>query len=340
MKLDNRPPRLSYDNKHNRFYIIYEGIKRYVSIRPKDKNKSKEELQKKIIVTMSNLKYPSDIKRRKAVDRINLFNLPNYTDKEIAELSIGDIIEWKKLFLDSMQYFIPSIESEQNYKLDKQVTKLRDNKLNPISDKQQKIIDRLNKQITKSLGLKRNKPIEQLHEKIDLIKQMKPIDHYYTLPALSNFDIDTIVDIIGGKLAKSYLGTIPRDKIIDLTLNLKQLPLCFIYNTDPTNYKGRHWRAVYINLTSVEFYDSLVEPLQHDIISDVLQLVEQMNPPNLLKIKISNVKTQFDETPTCGYHAINFLYNRCNGVPFKVSTGFSKADEVEEDINQKFKSFV
>lgn len=162
---------------------------------------------------------------------------------------------------------------------------------------------------------------------------------YSDLPELSNFQLEDMVDSFPS-LRDRFLGVISRDQIDQLTFDKEALPFGFIYNTDPADKPGRHWRAVWITDDSVEFYDSLMEPLDDGIVADVLTKVQSMDLDNLLKIKLNNVKHQTDSSSSCGWHALKYLIDRSRDIPFIEASGFSLTKlGAQKKIEQKTRRF-
>ena len=67
------------------------------------------------------------------------------------------------------------------------------------------------------------------------------------------------------------------------------------------------------------------------------KLVDEKKPDTLLKMKISSVRNQRDDTDTCGYQAMNFVMKRVDGQTFREASGFKDQDNTangEKESNQ------
>ncbi len=135
-----------------------------------------------------------------------------------------------------------------------------------------------------------------------------------------------------------FSGTIASDEIDKLPL---QIPQGFIMNTakrsDP---EGEHWIAVNITPDSLEYYDSEALPPTKDFIIRIKKLINEISP-NMLKFKINRVMDQKPGTNYCGYHAMRFLDDRFNGIPYELTTRFNKPIKDEStagrnDIKKEF----
>ena len=64
----------------------------------------------------------------------------------------------------------------------------------------------------------------------------------------------------------NYLGAIPKDHIsraIHQNNNLDEFSL--IYNTDNSDQPGEHWKAIYSDGASLEYYDPLDDGIEQDV---------------------------------------------------------------------------
>jgi hypothetical protein len=134
----------------------------------------------------------------------------------------------------------------------------------------------------------------------------------------------------------------------------------FIINTSDSSSDGSgmdgkpvgHWRACYVNneddYQSIEIFDPLVNEPENGLIDGLRKVARKMNPETLFKVKINYLQRQDKNTGTCGYHAIKFLEDRYNGVPFSVASGYDNYIEKhmpdhsadgEKDLKQKIKKY-
>ncbi|EGG13256.1 hypothetical protein DFA_00001, partial [Cavenderia fasciculata] len=145
--------------------------------------------------------------------------------------------------------------------------------------------------------------------------------------------IDLIVSFAQDLKKKQKIGSGRSNKERDLKPKDK---MSFIMNLDPHNKPGSHWVAVYIDADkdkSVEYQ----EPTD-DFMKQLKDLIDEINPDYYLKFKLNKVIDQSNST-TCGYHAIKFLLNRYNGIPFKESSGWSDISK-EENKAKKMREMI
>ncbi|EGG22305.1 hypothetical protein DFA_04423 [Cavenderia fasciculata] len=106
-----------------------------------------------------------------------------------------------------------------------------------------------------------------------------------------------------------------------------------------------HWVAVYVDADkdkSVEYYDSFGQEPTDDFMKQLKDLIDEINPDYYLKFKVNKVIDQASNSTTCGYHAIKFLLNRYNGIPFKESSGWSDItkEEKKSDANDSSDIYI
>lgn len=126
-----------------------------------------------------------------------------------------------------------------------------------------------------------------------------------------------------------YLGTISKDGIKTLLPDIKpQSRIAFIINTDKESGPGEHWEAFYIDARpegshSIEFFDSYGRDPANSVMNDIDLVVKMLKPQTHLKLKINRVLHQYDDTSTCGFHAMKFLIDRFRNKSFREATGFN-----------------
>jgi len=147
-----------------------------------------------------------------------------------------------------------------------------------------------------------------------------------------------------------YLGTIARDEIKTILPKIQpQSRVAFIMNLDKHNLPGSHWVSVFADARpdgsqSIEYFDSYGREVPPDIQRDLKLVVDMLKPTTYLKFKNNKVVHQFDETNTCGFHAMSFLINRMRGKSFADVTGWdntiklNNADESEKKIDNQRKT--
>lgn len=168
---------------------------------------------------------------------------------------------------------------------------------------------------------------------------------YSDVDGLWNTDIEKIVD----KKIKNIVPVITADGEKELMPYIKRnMPsFSFIINRLSSDYDGTgkngepsgHWIAVHINnnddFQSCEIYDSLAEPPSTDLIKLCKKLSKMINPEQTFKLKINHLKNQANTTDTCGYHAIKFLEDRNNGVPWSEATNYDSYIENLQNANNE-----
>lgn len=137
-----------------------------------------------------------------------------------------------------------------------------------------------------------------------------------------------------------YLGTIPRNHVEGLAKVHPDETGGFIMNLDPAGKPGSHWVAIYFDAVkdkSIEYYDPFGVPIPEDIRKRTITwLSNKLDSPVYLKLKENLVKNQSVTNQNCGWHCMNFLYQRSNDVPFAEATGFAlkKKSDVEKHEKQ------
>jgi len=91
---------------------------------------------------------------------------------------------------------------------------------------------------------------------------------------------------------------------------------------------------------SIEYFDPLADPLPAHVQHQLKAIADKIDPTIMMKLKVNHVKHQFDNTDTCGYHAMNFVIDRIQrGKTFPEASGFkdrveNKAGHYEAEIEK------
>ena len=141
-----------------------------------------------------------------------------------------------------------------------------------------------------------------------------------------------------------FIGTVARDQISDLAPLVKDTDkFSFIYNTDPSNKPGAHWRAFHVDFLkdkSIEHYDSFGDPPADDITKQVKQIIHKAGIPFYLKYKTNRIPHQHADSALCGYHCIRFLKKRHRGGSFIDATHYKGKSKnimpIMENMTDKF----
>lgn len=182
---------------------------------------------------------------------------------------------------------------------------------------------------------------------------------------LYNDEIEKVVK----KRIKNYVPVIASDQIDELPRYVARgdKRFGFVINTNPSTSDGSgndghrtgHWRSVYINnedsYPTVEYFDPLTEgKMPSELVSICRKIALKMNPEMMFKYKQNMLRRQSKLSSNCGWHAVKFLDDRYNGIPWSESTGYDsymaqnsspKDDSLdgEQDIAKyikKYESFI
>jgi hypothetical protein len=169
---------------------------------------------------------------------------------------------------------------------------------------------------------------------------------------LYNDEIEKITDKIG--IDVPVISSDEIDKVVDM-INPKTKEFGFVINVVPSDsdgsgkdgYRSGHWMSVFINnaddLPSIEFFDPLGDGPSPDLIDGLEKIVKKIDSDKLMLFKENMIQRQSDDTNTCGHHAIKFLEDRFNGIPWTEATGFDKCmnQQVagEKEIQKSIKKY-
>lgn len=147
---------------------------------------------------------------------------------------------------------------------------------------------------------------------------------------------DEIAKIIRKRVGQ-IVPVIPSDKVNTLLDYVVKGDKKFaaIVNTNPSTSDGSgndgnrpgHWRGIYINneddFPSVEYFDPLTEgPPEQSLVNIMRKLCKKISPENLCLYKENKIRRQAKERSTCGWHTLQFIDDRWNGVPFSEASGY------------------
>ena len=129
---------------------------------------------------------------------------------------------------------------------------------------------------------------------------------------MNNFQINSIIRSFD-KSKTIFHGTFPSDKLPNK--RLRNLPAAFVVNLSPSNERGTHWIAIFIDKHRNGYYfDSFGNPPVNGNISRFLQV--QTN-----KMYFSKAILQSTNSSVCGGYAICFilfmLHNPSNYIRFQ-----------------------
>lgn len=144
---------------------------------------------------------------------------------------------------------------------------------------------------------------------------------------------------------RGYLGEFASDEFLEKLrpyVNRSDVT-SFIMNKDKADEPGSHWVAVFINWVndrfggpSVEYFDPLGDPPTQAVQQALHKLVMERNPPYMLKFKVNRVRSQRDNSVTCGGHAMRFLQDRYKGRSFKKATNYTitEAEDIARQLGR------
>lgn len=147
---------------------------------------------------------------------------------------------------------------------------------------------------------------------------------------------DEIAKVIRKRVGK-IVPVIPIDKVNSLLKYVVKGDKKFaaVVNTNPSTsdgsgsdgYRPGHWRGIYINneddYPSVEYFDPLVEgPPEPQLVNIMRKLCKKIAPEKMCLYKQNAIRRQAKEKSTCGWHTMQFIDDRWNGVPWSEATGY------------------
>lgn len=153
---------------------------------------------------------------------------------------------------------------------------------------------------------------------------------------------DQIENILQSK-TKRFVPVIMSDEIPTLVkyVNPKTKEFAFVINSTSSKTEGQHWRAVFLDFINCEinYYDSLVSQPTKQFLKDIKLLIDKVNPTCYMKLKVNLIKSQRDDTNSCGFFASKFIIERFKNKPFKEASMVDKSDIGEYNI-EKFKNYL
>lgn len=113
------------------------------------------------------------------------------------------------------------------------------------------------------------------------------------------------------KNIKGFLGTFPIDRLPVSRANR----FCFVFNTDMSRKPGRHWIAVYVTPTRVEYFDATgKQPI-------ILAYLRKLDKP----VFYNNHRIQAPQSIACGVYCCDFIKRRSKGETFcEILSSFSR----------------
>jgi hypothetical protein len=153
------------------------------------------------------------------------------------------------------------------------------------------------------------------------------------------------IEKIAKKRIKDYIPVIASDQLNELPKYVARgdKRFGFVVNTNPStsdgsgndSYPPGHWTAVYINneddYPTIEYFDSLAQgKMPEDLIKMCRRIAVKMNPEVMFKYKQNMLRRQSKMTSNCGHHAVKFLDDRFQGIPWSEATGY---DSYMESLN-------
>lgn len=153
------------------------------------------------------------------------------------------------------------------------------------------------------------------------------------------------IEKIAKKRIKDYVPVIASDQLNELPkyVGRGDKRFGFVVNTNPStsdgsgqdNFPPGHWTAVYINneddYPSIEYFDPLARgKMPEDLIKMCRRIAVKMNPEVMFKYKQNMLRRQSKMTSNCGFHAVKYLDDRYNGIPYSEATGY---DDYMESLN-------
>jgi hypothetical protein len=228
----------------------------------------------------------------------------------------------------------PQVPKEQEEKINipppPQVPKEQEEKINISADDADKFILDVFADV--------NLPPPESEEQVEEIKQTASGVIVRTMANKSGLDRGLSTDEIDNMMrgTQGYLGTYPADFMKFLPKKLPKV-FSFVMNTDPSGKPGKHWVAVRVDTmdeNAVEYYDSFAEQPSKRFMKQLKSLINKLDVPVYLKLKINKIKEQDTSTNNCGWFAMSFIINRNLGMPFRECTGYDDSVAGEGDIDK------
>lgn len=148
---------------------------------------------------------------------------------------------------------------------------------------------------------------------------------------------DEIEKIAKHAIKGNYIPVIAQDEIPSLLRYVKKGKKAFgaIINTNPSSsdgsgkdgYRTGHWTSVFVDgrddYPSVEYFDPLVQDDPSKQLKSTLeQIAHEISPDVMAKFKYNRIQRQSHKSNDCGIHAIKFIEDRFQGVPWSTATGY------------------
>lgn len=182
---------------------------------------------------------------------------------------------------------------------------------------------------------------DDFYEEDEEETKIDPLSH----DGLYNDEIDDIAEKID-LFANGYVGTFPVDHISRIAKVVKPntSKFGFIFNTDRSDEKGKHWIACcYIaNEQEFDYYDSLGGDPSEEFMTEIKPVIDALKLPYYLKFKINKIPRQ-DASQNCGYHALLFLHDMLvKGIAYKFASGYNavrKGEGAVKSFKDEMKRF-
>ena len=136
---------------------------------------------------------------------------------------------------------------------------------------------------------------------------------------------------------KSFLGTVPRDRISSLKKYIKPgKTAAFIVNLDPHDKPDLHWVSVVIlpKKARVLYFDSFGKPCPEDMRKQIKKLIKVAMPGEIPIFKENLIKVQRANSVNCGAFAMKFIEDTLDGVPFIKATPYDESLAGEKKIRK------
>jgi len=129
----------------------------------------------------------------------------------------------------------------------------------------------------------------------------------------------------------SYIGCFAADTI---PVSINFTPFCMVVNIDPCSAAGSHWVAIFCEYPStIDYYDSLgIWPPISPYIRNYLSKFQH--------VRFNPVQLQNSLKPTCGKHAIFFLFQRCIGFSMNKIIQFLNRVKADNFVSEFIKNKI
>lgn len=319
----------NYKNKADLANAIGSVLRQLV----RDKTSGKTNIFFRAIDPGSNIKSEQILRLKKEDDKYNEDIQKTIDENEQLKKEYGTIEELNE-YIDSFQSEDGKVDTDEKIAIDINKNEEIDN----------------NEKIQEELMKKNKKLTEEIQENLDALKEDVGKAEEQLGEGSEGLSTDEINRMMKNLMKEykydGFIGTYPADMIPikaieDAYLRDPTDIISMIVNTDNHDEEGEHWTALLFNFRdeTIEYYDSYGRAAPHKLLEQVQEVLDKIEHPTYLKFKENMVQQQKYNTNTCGYHAMKFIIDRYNDVPFPICTNYDESTKGERNIKKEIKKF-